>query len=87
MSKRLLKPLDKNIAGIISASLYLFGGARAQYYLIQILEKVNAINIKLHKIMVTQVDKKFDENGTSTDEISVTFLKKFSESFAEFLNI
>ncbi len=82
LSKHPGKPFDKKAVGIISASPSLLGGVRAQYHLRQILVAINAMTMNVPEVVVTEVHKKFDENGNLTDEKTKEFLKKFIEALA-----
>lgn len=82
LSKHSAKPFDKKAVGIISASPGLLGGVRAQYHLRQILVAVNAMTMNIPEVMITEVNKKFDESGNLTDEKTNEFLKKFIEALA-----
>jgi len=82
LSKHPLKPFDKKAVGIISASPSLLGGVRAQYHLRQILVAVNAMTMNVPEVVITEVNKKFDEAGNLNDEKTKEFLKPFIESLA-----
>lgn len=82
LSKHLAKPFDKKAVGIISASPSLLGGVRAQYHLRQILVAVNAMTMNIPEVVITEVDKKFDETGNLTDAKTQEFLKTFIEALA-----
>jgi len=82
LSKHPLEPFDKKAVGIISASPSLLGGVRAQYHLRQILVAINAMVMNVPEVVITEVNKKFDENGNLTDEKTKEFLKKFVEALA-----
>jgi len=82
LSKHPLKPFDKKAVGIISASPSLLGGVRAQYHLRQILVAINAMSMNIPEVVITEVNKKFDETGNLTDEKTKEFLKKFVEALA-----
>ena len=79
LSKHEAKPFDKKAVGIISASPSLLGGVRAQYHLRQILVAVNAMTMNVPEVVITEVNKKFDETGNLTDEKTKEFIKKFVE--------
>jgi len=87
LSKHPLKPFDKKVVGIISASPSLLGGVRAQYHLRQILVAVNAMTMNIPEIVITQVNTKFDEAGNLTDEKTVDFISKFIMSLATFSDV
>jgi chromate reductase len=84
LSRHPLKPFDKKVVGIISASPSLLGGVRAQFHLRQILVAVNAISMNIPEVVITQVNTKFDEEGNLTDEKTTAFLKKFIDALADF---
>jgi chromate reductase len=82
LSKHPATPFDKKAVGIISASPSLLGGVRAQYHLRQILVAVNAMTMNIPEVVITEVNKKFDETGNINDEKTKDFLKKFIEALA-----
>jgi len=84
LSKHPLKPFDKKAVGIISASPSLLGGVRAQYHLRQILVAVNAMTMNIPEVVITEVNKKFDENERLIDEKTVDFISKFIVSLTTF---
>jgi len=84
LSKHPLKPFNKKVVGIISASPSLLGGVRAQFHLRQILVAVNAISMNIPEVVITEVNTKFDEAGNLTDEKTTAFLKKFIDELADF---
>jgi len=87
LSKHPLKPFDKKAIGIISASPSLLGGVRAQYHLRQILVAVNAMTMNIPEVVITEVNKKFDENKNLTDEKTANFISKFIVSLATFSDV
>jgi len=87
LSKHPLKPFNKKVVGIISASPSLLGGVRAQYHLRQILVAVNAMTMNIPEIVITEVNKKFDEAGNLTDEKTVDFISRFILSLATFSDV
>jgi len=87
LSKHPLKPFDKKVVGIISASPSLLGGIRAQYHLRQILVAVNAMTMNIPEVVITQVNTKFDEGGNLKDEKTSNFLKKFIVALADFTSL
>ena len=82
LSKHPAKPFDKKAVGIVSASPSLLGGVRAQYHLRQVLVAVNAMTMNVPEVVITEVNKKFDEAGNLTDEKTKEFLKKFIVALA-----
>lgn len=87
LSKNPVKPFDKKAVGIVSASPSLLGGVRAQYHLRQILVAVNAMTMNVPEVVITEVNKKFDETGNLTDEKTKEFLMKFIEGLALYSSI
>ncbi|MBA3682449.1 MAG: NAD(P)H-dependent oxidoreductase [Bacteroidetes bacterium] len=84
LSKHPTKPFDRKAVGIISASPSLLGGVRAQFHLRQILVAVNAITMNIPEVVITEVNTKFDEEGTLNDEKTKEFLKKYIAELADF---
>jgi len=76
-SKHPEKPFDKKAVGIMSASPSLLGGVRAQYHLRQVLVAVNAMTMNVPEVVITEVNKKFDEAGNLIDDKTKEFLKTF----------
>jgi chromate reductase, NAD(P)H dehydrogenase (quinone) len=78
------KPFERKPIGILGASTGLFGTARMQYHLRQIMVNLNAFVMNKPEVMIRQVNTKFDESGNLTDEITKDHLQKFMESLADF---
>jgi chromate reductase len=72
---------DKPVA-IISASVGMLGGARAQYHLRQTFIFLNKYPINTPEVIVTFAQNKFDANGKLTDEDTRRFLKQLLEKLA-----
>jgi len=72
---------DKPVA-IISASVGMLGGARAQYHLRQTFIFLNMYPINTPEVIVTFAQNKFDANGKLTDEDTRRFLKQLLEKLA-----
>ena len=75
------KPADQNpFAGkhgvIMSASIGMLGGPRAQYHLRQVLTSLDARLINRPEVFINFASKKFDENGHLTDEMAVKFISE-----------
>jgi chromate reductase len=66
---------DKPVA-IISASVGMLGGARAQYHLRQTFIFLNMYPINTPEVIVPFAQNKFDANGKLTDEDTRRFLKQ-----------
>ena len=63
-------PFDGKPVAIMSASIGMLGGARAQYHLRQIFVFLNMHPINRPEIMVNFAADKFDSNGNLLDETS-----------------
>jgi len=61
-------PFEGKPVAIMSASIGMLGGARAQYHLRQVLVYLNTITINKPEVFVAFAHKKFDENGNLVDE-------------------
>jgi chromate reductase, NAD(P)H dehydrogenase (quinone) len=72
---------DKPVA-IISASVGMLGGARAQYHLRQMFIFLNMYPVNTPEVIVTFAQNKFDANGKLTDEDTRRFLKQLLENLA-----
>ena len=72
---------DKPVA-IMSASIGMLGGARAQYHLRQTFIFLNMYPINTLEVIVTFAQNKFDANGKLTDEDTRRFLKQLLENLA-----
>ncbi len=72
---------DKPVA-IMGASGGIFGSARAQYQLRQMLVFLNAHPINKPEVMIGQAPTKFDEAGNLTDEQTKQFIRDLLLSLA-----
>ena len=63
-------PFDGKPVAIMSASIGMLGGARAQYHLRQIFVFLNMYPINRPEVMVNFAADKFDSNGNLSDETS-----------------
>ncbi|MEM0104836.1 MAG: NAD(P)H-dependent oxidoreductase [Candidatus Methanomethylicia archaeon] len=61
-------PFEGKPVAIMSASIGMLGGARAQYHLRQVLVYLNTITINKPEVFVSFAHKKFDEKGNLVDE-------------------
>ena len=64
---------------IISASIGMLGGARAQYHLRQTFVFLNMHPFNRLEVLVAFAKEKFDENGKLKDEMSKKFIKELLE--------
>jgi len=63
-------PFEEKPVGIMGASTGMIGTARAQYHLRQTMVFLNAYTMNCPEIMVTFSEKKFDQTGRLTDEMT-----------------
>jgi len=64
---------------IMSASIGMLGGARAQYHLRQTFVFLNMHPFNRPEVLVAFAKEKFDENGKLKDEMSKKFIKELLE--------
>src|SRR5215212_1579232 len=62
------QPFEAKPVAIMGASPGLFGSARAQYHLRQMLIFLNAMPLNRPEVMIGQAQNKFDADGNLTDE-------------------
>jgi chromate reductase, NAD(P)H dehydrogenase (quinone) len=70
---------DKPVA-IMSASIGMLGGARAQYHLRQMFVFLNMHPVNGPEVIVTSAQNKFDSNGNLIDENTRVFLKQLLQN-------
>jgi chromate reductase, NAD(P)H dehydrogenase (quinone) len=70
------QPFEGKPVAIIGASPGLFGTARAQYHLRQMLIFLNAFPVNRPEVMIGQAQTKFDADGNLTDEPTREFIRK-----------
>jgi chromate reductase len=73
---------DKPVA-MMSASIGMLGGARAQYHLRQVFVTLYMHALSWPELMVTYAQEKFDENGNLTDEKTKTKVKELLENLVD----
>ena len=77
-------PGDNSFQGkpvaIMSASIGILGGARAQYHLRQVFVFLDMHPINKPEVFVTFASTKFDEKGTLTDETAKELIRKLLEN-------
>ena len=78
-------PLKWKRVGIIGASDGPIGTARSQYHLRQTLQAHEAIVMPRPEIFVSTAHEKFDAQGNLTDEATLKRLKKWLQSFADWV--
>lgn len=70
-------------AAIMSASVGMLGGARAQYHLRQIFVFLNVYPINRPEVILPFAQDKFDANGKLTDENTKKFMSELLKNLAE----
>jgi chromate reductase, NAD(P)H dehydrogenase (quinone) len=73
-------PFDGKPVAIMSASIGMLGGARAQYHLRQIFVFLNMYPINEPEVIVTFAQNKFDDNGNLIDENTQIFVKQLLQN-------
>ena len=69
-------PFKEKPVAIMSASVGMLGGARAQYHLRQIFVYLNMYPINVTEVIVTFAQDKFDANGKLINENNQQFLRQ-----------
>ncbi|MGU3495817.1 NADPH-dependent FMN reductase [Xanthobacteraceae bacterium A53D] len=78
------KPFAKKPVLIQSASMGVFGGARAQYHLRQMLVFLDCKVFNVPEVMVGKVQSLVSEDGKLTDETTRKFITSQLKAFSEF---
>lgn len=68
---------------LMSASVGMLGGARAQYHLRQIFVFLNMFPVNQPEVMVTSAPDKFDNKGNLKDEVTKKLIKDLLKNLAE----
>jgi chromate reductase len=76
-------PLNGKPAAIMSASLGMFGGARAQYHLRQVAVVLNLQLLNKPEVFIMNAYEKFDENGKLTDEYARGAITKLLQALTD----
>ncbi|MFA3789971.1 NADPH-dependent FMN reductase [Aliiglaciecola sp. SL4] len=76
LSRQQPQPFAGKPAALMSASMGILGGARAQYHLRQIMIYLDVHIINKPEVMIASVHDKFDENGKLTDQSTRDFIGK-----------
>ncbi|MEM2939125.1 MAG: NAD(P)H-dependent oxidoreductase [Candidatus Bathyarchaeia archaeon] len=75
--------LDGKPVAIMSASIGMLGGARAQTHLRQILASLNAYVVNRPEVIVSFANEKFDADGNLMDERAKTYIRQLLENLAK----
>ena len=73
-------PFNEKPVAIMSASVGMLGGARAQYHLRQIFVYLNMYPINGPEVIVTFAQDKFDTNGKLTDKNTQNFVRQLLQN-------
>ncbi|HEX7258488.1 MAG TPA: NAD(P)H-dependent oxidoreductase [Nitrososphaeraceae archaeon] len=73
-------PFNEKPVAIMSASVGMLGGARAQYHLRQIFVFLNMYPINGPEVIVTFAQDKFDANGKLIDENTQKYLRQLLQN-------
>jgi chromate reductase len=71
---------DGKPVAVMSASISMLGGARAQYHLRQVFVYVNMLPVNRPEVMVPFAQDKIDQNGRVTDEKTRRKVRELLES-------
>lgn len=74
---------DGKPVAVMSASIGLLGGARAQYHLRQSLVFLNMHALNQPEVMIANAAQKFDENGNLTDEETRKRIRQLIEALVD----
>ena len=75
-------PFDDKPVAIMSASVGMLGGARAQYHLRQMFVFLNMHAINAPEVIVTSASNKFDAEGNLLDENTKRFLTQLLQNLS-----
>jgi chromate reductase len=71
---------DGKPVAVMSASIGMLGGARAQYQLRQVFVFLNMHPLNQPEVLVTFANQKFDDKGKLTDEKTKEFIKQLLQA-------
>ncbi len=83
LSRESPQPFAGKPAAVMSASMSLFGGARAQYDLRKIMIYMDVHFLNKPEVMIAQAHERFDGNGQLIDESTKKHLEKLIVALAE----
>ncbi|MEO6392155.1 MAG: NAD(P)H-dependent oxidoreductase [Pyrinomonadaceae bacterium] len=70
-------------AAIMGASVGVFGTARAQYHLRQMMVFLNMFPINQPEVMIGNASQRFDDEGNLTDEATKGFIRQLLQNLAD----
>lgn len=74
-----LNPFPGKPGALMSASMSMLGGSRAQYHLRQVFTFLDARIINKPEVFISFANTKFDENGHLKDEMAIKFIRELLE--------
>jgi chromate reductase, NAD(P)H dehydrogenase (quinone) len=77
------QPFNGKAVAIMGASMGMFGTARAQYHLRQVLVFLNAFPINRPEVMIARAQDKFDAEGKLTDETARKLIVQLLEGLRD----
>ena len=77
------QPFDGKPTAIMGASMGMFGTARAQYHLRQVLVFLNSFPLNRPEVMIARAQEKFDAEGRLTDETARKLISKQLEALRD----
>jgi chromate reductase len=80
-------PFDGKPVAIMSASVGMLGGARAQYHLRQMFVFLNMYPVNGPEVIVTFAQDKFDANGKLVDENTRKYLTQLLRRLADWTDL
>ena len=82
LSRTPSQPFAGKPIALMSASMSLHGGVRAQYHLRQMFVFLDALPINKPEVFIAQAHTRFDQNGVLTDEQTRDFIRQLVEALA-----
>lgn len=83
VSRQNPNPLNDKPAAIMSASMSMLGGVRAQYDLRQIMVFQNVHCLNKPEVMIASAHQRFDENGNLTDDATREHIEGLVKALVE----
>lgn len=80
LSRQQPQPFSGKPAAMMSASMSILGGARAQYHLRQIMIYLDVHFVNKPEVMIASAHDKFNDKGELTDELTRDFIKQLIDS-------
>ena len=73
-------PFDGKPVAVMSSSIGMLGGSRAQYHLRQVFVFLNMVPVNTPEVFLTFAPQKFDKNGKLTDDMTAKFAAQLLEN-------